>query len=124
MNSSNYGESWDSAVGVVTRRRAARPSSRGLIRGREKRSSKGKAKQSLYKAKGFQGVEALRFQDIQHMKALRLSVLRTGHLYPLLEYSCSSFLITVTSSGIQPATFWLEAQCPPLQAGTIWYYRA
>jgi len=44
MNSSKYGESWDSADGAVTRRRAARPSSRGLIRGREKRSSKGKGK--------------------------------------------------------------------------------
>ena len=30
----------------------------------------------------FQEVEAPRFQDIRHMKVVRLSALRTGHLYP------------------------------------------
>ena len=32
---------------------------------------------------GFQEVEAPRFQDNRHMKVVRLSVLRTGRLYPL-----------------------------------------
>ena len=31
---------------------------------------------------GFQEVEAPRFQDIRHMKVVRLSALFTGHLYP------------------------------------------
>ena len=31
---------------------------------------------------GFQDVEAPRFQDSRHMKVVRLSALRTGHLYP------------------------------------------
>jgi hypothetical protein len=31
---------------------------------------------------GFQEVEAPRFQDDRHMKVVRLSALRTGHLYP------------------------------------------
>ena len=31
---------------------------------------------------GLQEVEAPRFQDNQHMNVVRLSVLRTGHLYP------------------------------------------
>jgi hypothetical protein len=30
----------------------------------------------------FQEVEAPRFQDSRHMKVVRLSVLRTDHLYP------------------------------------------
>ena len=32
---------------------------------------------------GFQEVEALRFQDSQHMKVVRLPALCTGHQYPL-----------------------------------------
>ena len=31
---------------------------------------------------GFQEVEAPRFQDIRHMKVVRVSAPRTGHLYP------------------------------------------
>ena len=31
----------------------------------------------------FQEVEASRFQDNRHMKAVRLSATRTGHIYPL-----------------------------------------
>ena len=34
---------------------------------------------------GFQEVEAPRFQDSWHMKVVRLSVLRTGRLYPSQE---------------------------------------
>ena len=36
----------------------------------------------LEKPRGFQKVEAPRFQDIRHIKVVRLSVLRTGRLYP------------------------------------------
>ena len=39
-------------------------------------------KHSHYRPKGFQKIEALRFQDSQHMKVVRLSALRTGRLYP------------------------------------------
>jgi hypothetical protein len=31
---------------------------------------------------GFQEVEAPRFQDNRHMKVVRLSALRAGHIYP------------------------------------------
>ena len=43
------------------------------------------SKQSHYRPKrprGFQEVEATRFQDIRHMKVVRVSALRTGRLYP------------------------------------------
>jgi len=36
----------------------------------------------LNRPRGFQEVEAPRFQDIRHMKVVRLSALRTGHLHP------------------------------------------
>jgi len=36
----------------------------------------------LDRPRGFQEVEAPRFQDNRHMKMVRLSALRTGHLYP------------------------------------------
>ena len=36
----------------------------------------------LSRPRGFQEVEAPRFQDIRHIKVVRLSALRTGHLYP------------------------------------------
>jgi len=36
----------------------------------------------LERAWGFQEIEAPRFQDNRHMKAVRLSTLRTGRLYP------------------------------------------
>jgi len=32
--------------------------------------------------RGFQEVEALRFQDNRHMKVVKLSALHTGRLYP------------------------------------------
>jgi hypothetical protein len=34
-----------------------------------------------------------RFQENRHMKVVRLSALRTGHLYPLRKYSWHSFLL-------------------------------
>ena len=43
---------------------------------------KGKVKQSHYRPRGVQEVEAPRFQDIRHMKVVRLSALRIGLLYP------------------------------------------
>ena len=41
-----------------------------------------KSKSNPCTGRGFQGVEALRFQDNQHMKVVRLSALCTGRLYP------------------------------------------
>ena len=36
----------------------------------------------LDRPRGFQEIEAPRFQDSRHMKVVRLSALRTGRLYP------------------------------------------
>jgi hypothetical protein len=85
-----------------------------------------KAKQSHW----FQELEVPRFQDSQHMKVVRLSALRTGRLYPqeiflVLIYvrgwvdpraivrpeGLCQWKIPKTSSGNEPATFRLVAQC-------------
>jgi hypothetical protein len=41
-----------------------------------------KVKQSDYRPRGFQEVEASGFKDSRHIMVVRLSALRTGHLYP------------------------------------------
>jgi len=58
-----------------------------------------KVEQSLCKpgqASGFQEVEDRRVQDIGHIKMVRLSVLRTGRLYPPLR---EIFLVLISAIG-------------------------
>jgi len=57
----------------------------GTASNMEGKKVKVKVKQSitgLDRPRGFQEVEAPRFQDKRHMKLVRLSALRTGRLYP------------------------------------------
>ena len=93
-----------------------------------------KVKQFLYRPgqslRVPQGWEAIRFQDNYHMKVVRLSALRTGRLYPkeisLVPISVRVWVnsrgrvwpeglcqwnISITPSGIEPATCRLVAQC-------------
>ena len=84
----------------------------------------------LNRPTGFPEVEVPRFQDNRHMKVVRLSALRTGRFYPQetfpvlisvrgwvdpLGHSAArricQWKIPMTPSRIEPATFWLVAQC-------------
>jgi hypothetical protein len=53
----------------------------------------------LDRPRGFQEVEGPRFQDSRHIKVVRLSALKTGHLYlPPRIYSWYSFLLEAKST--------------------------
>ena len=70
--------------------------------------NKVKVKQSYYRLWGFQEVEAPRFQDIRHMKMVRLSTLRTGRLFPQ-----EIFLVLISVRGWDNprAIVWPEGLC-------------
>jgi len=85
-----------------------------------------KVKQSLDRPWGSHEVENLSFHDSRYMKVVRLSAPRTGGLYPpgnilLLisvrgwvdprDYSAAGRIMSVTPSGIEPATSQIVAQC-------------
>ena len=60
-----------------------------------------KLKELLYSPRGFQEMEAPRFQDSRHMNVVRLSALRTARLYTLThprKYSWYSFLSEAEST--------------------------
>ena len=80
--------------------------------------------QAYCRPREFQEVESSRFQDTRHMKTVKVSVLRTGRLYPpgnipgthfvrgcvdpratVLPEVLRQWNIPMTPSGIDPATF-------------------
>jgi hypothetical protein len=86
--------------------------------------------QACYKPIGFQEVEAPRLLDSQHIKMLKLSALCTGRLFPLYLFlvlisvrdsvdrralvrpeGLFQWKLSMTFLWIEPATFWLVAQC-------------
>jgi hypothetical protein len=98
---------------------------RSMICGQGESNNTVQQKQSLSKPWGFQEDEASRFQDNRHMKVVR-SDLGTGRLYPAENMSGTHFwyrlnrpqghsaagrIMSVTPSGIEPATSRLVALC-------------
>jgi hypothetical protein len=88
---------------------------------RKSHNGTAKVKRSHYRPWGFQKADAPRFQDNRHMKAVRLSALRTGCLYPHEIFLVIRAIVRpeqlcqwknpVTPLGIDPATFQFVAQC-------------
>ena len=61
---------------------------------------KQKAKQTLYSPEQTLRLLTLKFPDSRHMKAVRLSALHTGHLYPPRKYSWYSVLLEAESNPV------------------------
>ena len=74
------------------------PNDRGSVPHGKVKDKKSNPITGLDKPRGFQEVEAPRFQDNRHMKVVRLSALRIGRLYPPRKYSWYSFLLEAEST--------------------------